>query len=104
MEKLLEFKKSKIFDENSKVYRFQCDCLNAADAMDIDVDSCGKDDEGKFFTLRMDFYGTGFWGRVKYAFQIVKGNWSWREFIIREEDCKNLSEIFDPSKKYSELP
>ena len=104
MEKLLEFKKGKIFDEDTKYYRFQCDCLTAADAMDISVDSCGKDNEGKFFTITMDFRGTGFWDRVKYAFQILRGYWTWREFVVRKEDTGPLSDIFNPTKKYSELP
>ena len=104
MEKLLEFKKGKAFDENSKYYRFQCDCLTPADAMDINVDSWGKEGENKFFTILMYFNGTGLWDRIKYAFQILKGNWCWRDFIVREEDTKLLSEILNPDKKYSELP
>ena len=104
MEKLLEFQKGKLFDENSKYYRFQCDCLTPADAMDICVDSCGKGDEDKYFTITMSFVGTGVWDRIKYAFQILKGNWTWREFVVRNEDVKSLSDIFNPDKKYSELP
>jgi len=104
MEKLLEFKKGKLFDESSKYYRFQCDCLSAGDAMDIGVDSSGKNDEEKYFTITMHFYGTDVWSRIKYAWQILRGEWAWREFIVREEDIKNLSDIFNPDKKFSELP
>ena len=104
MEKLLEFEKGKLWDENTKMYRFQCRCLSAGDAMDITVDSQGKNDEEKLFTICMDFVGTSFWGRLKYAFQILRGDWNWREFIIREEDCRNLSDILNPNKKFSELP
>jgi len=104
MEKILEFKKGKMFDENSKYYRFQCDCLTPADAMDIEVESYGKDDEGKYFSITMNFLETGFWNRLKYACQIIRGWWTWREFVVREEDIKNLSDIFDPDRKFSELP
>ena len=104
MEKLFEFEKGKVFDEKSKLYRFQCDCITPADAMDIMAESWGKDDEGKFITISLYFYGTSLWDRIKYAFQILRGHWSWREFIPRPEDYGNLSEIFDPDKKYSELP
>ena len=104
MEKLLEFEKGKVFNEPSKYYRFQCDCLTPGDAMDIDVEACGINDEGKFFIITMSFLGTGFWDRVKYAFQILRGHWNWREFVVREEDTKILSDIFNPERKYSELP
>lgn len=101
MEKLLDFKESKIMDD-SKVYRFQCDCLTAADAMDISVDKVR--DEEKFFILTLNFLDNHFWGRLKYAWQIIRGHWCWREFVVREEDCKDLSDIFNPDKGYSELP
>lgn len=104
MEKLIEFKKGKICDENTKIYRFQCDCITPSDAMDISVDSCGADDESKSFIISMYFIGTSFWDRAKYAFQILKGNWCWREFVVRDEDAEDLSDVFNPNKKYSELP
>ena len=104
MEKILEFEKGRAFDENSKLYRFQCDCLSARDAMDIMVDSCGKDDEGKFITITMDFLGVSFWDRLKYAWQILRRHWTWREFIPRNEDYSNLTAIFNPDKGFSELP
>jgi len=101
---LFEFEKGKVWKEHSRTYRFQCMCSTPADAMDIIVDSCGKDDEGKFITLSMYFLGTSLWDRIKYAFQILRGKWYWREFVLRDEDYGNLSEISDPGKKYSELP
>ena len=104
MEKILEFNKGKLWDENTKWYRFQCDCLSPADAMDITVDACGKGDEGKYLTITMHFLGTGVFNRLKYAWQIIRGYWTWREFVVREEDCKELSRIFDPDIKYSDLP
>ena len=104
MEKIIEFKKGKVFKGHSKIYRFQCDCLTPADAMDITVDSYGKNDEGKYYIIQMNFIGTSFIDRVKYAFQIIKGNWAWREFVIREEDLKSLVDILNPDKKFSELP
>ncbi len=104
MEKLLEFKKGKTFDENSRFYRFQCDCLDPPDAMDIEVMSDGIDDEGKYFVVTMNFYGTGLWNRIQYAWQILRGMWAWREFVVRKEDCANLSMIFNPNRKFEELP
>lgn len=103
MEKILEFEKGKIFDRRSKYYRFQCDCLTPSDAMDISVDAWGKDDEKKYFTINMYFQGTGIWDRIKYAFSILRGNWCWREFAVREEDARQLSDIFNPDKSYGEL-
>ena len=103
MEKLLEFEKTK-HDTTSKFYRFQCDCLDASDAMDINIDSSGKDSEGKWFTIYMSFIDPNFWRRIKFAWAIVRGHWSWRDFVVRQEDAKNLSELFNPDKKFSELP
>ena len=101
MEKLLDFTKDK-FTEDFKLYRFQCDCLTAQDAMDVDVDCNGDGD--KFVTLRMDFNSNSFFSRLKYAYQILMGHWTWREFIPREEDYGNLMDIFNPDVKYNELP
>ena len=53
MDKILEFKKGKLFDEHSKHYRFQCDCLTPDDAMDVEVASWGKNDENKSITIMM---------------------------------------------------
>jgi hypothetical protein len=104
MEKILKFNKHEVDDKNSSYYRFQCDCLTPSDAMDIGVESWGKDDDKKFISITMNFIGARFFDRLKYAFQIVRGHWTWREFIVREEDHESLSKIFDPKKNYSELP
>ena len=104
MEKLLEFKKGKVWDENSKMYRFQCDCLTASHAIDVNVESYGKDDEQKYISVYMDFINDGFFDRLKHAWQVFMMKWAWREFYFRAEDYKNISEIFDPNKKFSELP
>ena len=103
MDKIIEIKSSKNFPD-SKTYRFQCDCLSAADAMDIDVEEAAKAE--KFFIIRMDFIGTSKWDRIKYAWQILRGRWCWREFIVRQskEDYQALSDIFNPDRKFSELP
>jgi len=103
MDKILDFKKGKTFGA-SKFYRFQCDCLTPRDAMDIEVDAQGKDGEEKSFILLLYFRDKSFLSRLKYVWQILKGWWCWREFVVREEDTKELSEIFNPEKKYSELP
>lgn len=68
--------------------------------MDIEVEN--YDGEKKQIIITMDFLGDSFWGRIKYAWQILRGHWSWREFIVREEDHENLSKVF--GNKYSELP
>ncbi len=103
MEKLLDFGKGKLMGA-SKVYRFQCDCFTAADAMDVSVDACGKDDEDKYITLTLDFKDRSFWRRMVYASQILRGHWTWREFCLRQDDFAWLSDIVDPDNKFSELP
>lgn len=105
MDKLLDIPRNKFGDkEDFKYYRFQCDCLTAADAMDISVESWGKDNKNKFITIHLDFLGTNFWDRLKYALQIIRGHWTWREFIPRKEDYQYISDIFDTNKDYLELP
>lgn len=105
MDKLLVINKKDFGDEHHyRMYRAQCDCLDAADAMDIDVESWGMDDEKKYITLRMDAPRDGFIGRIKLTWNVLLGKWSWREFNIRQEDLKDLSDIINPDKKYSELP
>lgn len=103
MEKILDFKKGHPMDFPSKVYRFQCDCLDAADAMDITVEACGVEENSKFITILMNFYGSSLLDRLKYAFWILRGRWSWREFVVRDEDFKNLTNIFNPDIKYCDL-
>jgi len=101
MEKILDFEESKDWSP-SKLYRFQCDCLSVGDAMDILIDEAPGG--SKFIILTLDFIGAGLWSRLKYALQILRGRWTWREFVVREEDFGPLSEIFDPKKKFSDLP
>ena len=101
MDKLLDLKKGKISDAFI-MYRFQCDCLSAEDAMDIDAEPAGGND--KFLTIRLDFRNHSLWERIKYALQILRGRWTWREFVPRSEDYGNLSDIFNPNKGYDELP
>ena len=103
MDKLQDFKKGKIMDA-SKMYRFQCDCLTAHDAMDVSVDACGKDEEEKYITLCLDIRAASFWRRVVYAWKILRGGWCWREFCIRQDDMADLAAIIDPSRNYLELP
>ena len=104
MEKIREFYKGMSSDENTKYYRFQCDCLAPLDAMDISVESWGVKDKNKYFTISMYFIEKSLWNRLKYAWEIICGDWTWREFCVRKEDEKYLSDIFNPDKKYSELP
>ncbi|KKL90938.1 hypothetical protein LCGC14_1899710 [marine sediment metagenome] len=101
MEKILDYEKGKCFDD-FKMYRFQCDCLSAQDAMDINVESYHENK--KWFSICLSFQHNSLWERLKYASQIIRGHWTWREFIPREEDYGNISEIFNPDKGYSELP
>jgi len=104
MEKLLEFSKGKLWGENAKYYRFQCDCLSPRDAFDVSVDSYGKDDEGKYITLTWHTIGIGLRGRLRYAWQILRQHRTWVEVTVRQEDLKYLSDIFNPDKGFSELP
>lgn len=100
MEKLLDYKKINVSSwmDNSKMYRFQCDCLTPEDALDVDVDEAEPDK--KYIVLRMSLKNMSFLNKLKFLF---KGNWCWREFVVREEDYKDLSDIFNPDRKYSEL-
>ena len=98
MDKLLDFPR----DEAFKHYRFQCDCLSAEDAMDISIEEGVP--ESKCFTITLTFIGSGLYSRIKYAFQILRGHWTWREFVVRDEDTRYLSDIFNPDKNFSELP
>ena len=95
MEKMLDYK-------DYKLYRFQCDCLTPNDAMDLTVEAAGGN---KFYTISMHFNGHSFFDRLKYAFQILRGDWCWREFIVRQhcDDAKIISEIFS-DKPFDELP
>jgi len=98
MEKLLDLTKG----DNFKLYRFQCDCLEPEDALDVSVD-CVQGNK-KFFALCLQFNINSFGDRVKSAWHILRGHWAWREFVVREEDCGDLSRIFNPDKGFSELP
>ena len=104
MDKLLDISDSENVNDNTKIYRFQCDCTEPCDAMDVLVDAAGTEGEDKYFIICMSFGCTGFIDRLKYAAKILYGKWRWREFCVRQEDIPNLSEIFDPNRKFSELP
>lgn len=104
MDKLFEFRTGERGDENSKYYRFQCDCLSSLHAFDVGVDSCGVDNEGKYITLTWHMVGASFGDRMRYAWQILKPHRTWADVIVRDEDSQYLSNIFDTSKKFSELP
>lgn len=104
MDKILEFEKGKLFDENSKYYRFQCECLSPEDAMDIEVTSADKDGESKYVVITMHLKREGLWGRIKDAISLLRGDYCWREFVVRKEDMKYLSDIFNTKKGYSKLP
>lgn len=103
MEKILEFSKDR-YSNGSKYYRFQCECLSPKDAMDLEVEGCGTDGNGKWVAITMHYYSKGIWQRVKDAFACLRGDWGWREFIVRDDDHKYISDIFNPDKQYSELP
>jgi len=104
MEKMWTLLKNKINEHGEKVYRFQCDCKMPEDALDIDVEAFGDDDEKKSIMLSLNSTDNGFFERLQHAWHILKGDWGWREFSVREEDFKDLSEIFNPDKKLSDLP
>ncbi len=104
MEKLLNIPKEKFGDKTSyRLYRLQCECPQAIEALGIDVESYNKDNEGKSITLRLDVPNS-LTDRLSLAWNVLFKGWGWRDFCVREEDFKPLSEIFNPNKKYSELP
>jgi len=101
MDKLLELPKDGSFGA-SKLYRFQCDCLSAKDAMDIEV-SEGPPSK-KYFIISMNVIPLSLKGRIKDSWSALRGKWSWREFVVRSEDAKNLSDVFNPDIPYDDLP
>lgn len=76
----------------SRHYRFQCDCLAPEDAMDVAVTETGGE---IMIIITMQFRGCGLASRLRYAYQILRGVWGWREFIVRPEDYSPLSHIFE---------
>jgi hypothetical protein len=103
MEKILTFLKGKIHESDEKIYRFQCDCLSPEDALDISVEEPGNEGK-KYIQLTLNNVDASFKERLNHAWHVLIGNWGWREFVIREEDYQNLSDIFNPDKKLSDLP
>ena len=79
MEKLLEL-------EDGTFYRFQCECLSPEDAMDVEVNEYG-------ISFLMQYEPVKFSQRIKDAFNVLRGRFCWREFILREEDRAELRKI-----------
>ena len=104
MEKMWTFLKNKINEHGEKVYRFQCDCKMPEDALDIAVEAWGEKEDTKSIMLSLNCCDFGLMERIKHAWHILKGDWGYREFIVREEDFKDLSAIFDPDKRLEDLP
>ena len=90
MEKMWSFLKSPISEHGENVYRFQCDCKMPEDALDIDIEAYGKDDEGKYIMISLNNCDFGLMERIKHAWHILKGDWGYREFVVRQEDFKAL--------------
>ena len=102
MDKILETRESYPSGKiDFKAFRFQCDCLSAGDALDIEVTELGTDK--KSFILQFDIRPQGFWGRLKSAWRLLNGSWCWNEFCVREEDAVNISRLFNPDVKFSDL-
>lgn len=101
MEKLVEIKGSKDKYNDSVMYRFQCGCLAQQDAMDIRIDRGVE--TSKFIMLNFNLLNQSFCDRLKECWNILFGNWCWREFVVREEDYQSLSDIFDTTKKFDDL-
>jgi hypothetical protein len=95
MEKLYSF-------NDSKVYRFQCDCLTPEDAMDIEVEKSDKDE--KYIIISMSLRPASIRNKFCHAFNVLFNKYQWREFVIREDDAKALANIITPENKFSELP
>ena len=104
MEKIFHFLKGKVNEHGEKVYRFQCECKSPEDALNISVEAYGENEEKKTIELSLNNTDSGLFDRIKHAWKVLWGNWGWREFAFREEDFKNLSDIFNPDKKLDDLP
>jgi hypothetical protein len=105
MDKIHNFPKGELFENHSCTYRFQCDCTTPGHAMDLSVESWGKEDDKKSYTILMYSIDSTLWQRFKRVLRLFfKGDDCWREFTVRDEDAQNISLIFDQTKKYNELP
>lgn len=126
MDKILEFEKGNSIGPN-KYFRFQCDCLTPLEAMDIEVGERSTDKMleknkdvqidnmdihiesnvpgGKYFVISMWSDPSNFKGRIKEIWGLICGRrFDWREFTVRQEDLQSLSDLFNPSIPYDNLP
>lgn len=104
MDKLLDIEKGKLDPEGFKCYRFTCDCMEPEHAMDICVESWGKDNDNKYINVTLRTCCHGFWERLKYAVRLLRGHITWCDFVPRKEDYDHIAKIFDTEGKFSDLP
>ena len=81
----------KIFEtKDSITYRFQCDCINPACAIDLEVDKVGR--PLVFFCFYDIVHMMS--QRIKWAWRMIRtGEGLVDEFVIREEDISNIISV-----------
>jgi hypothetical protein len=89
LEKLLNY-------EDYKLYRFQCDCLSPEDALDVVIDSyC--------ITISMNRVPSNLKEKIKDIINVLRGEWTYREFILRENDREELIKVLRGNSAETEV-
>jgi hypothetical protein len=73
----------------------------------MDVNVCeweGKENRVREVMITMSLEPSGIRQKVKSAWQVLRGSWCWREFVVRDKDLKTLSAILDPATKLEDMP
>lgn len=87
MEKLKDY-------DDWKVYRFQCDCMDAGCCLDLEI-TTEEDGRGPIVIAVYDNYSPSLWKRIKTVFKYLfkrKGICA-AEICVRKEDEANLIKV-----------
>ena len=95
-----------IYDKELDIYvnRFSCDCGNPNHIIDLTFDIGNQQ---VYVDFSDGFITDTFLGKIKLAFEILfskKKRIANRELIIRNEDIKNLQQVFIEAEKWFEKP
>ena len=95
-----------IYDKEYDLYihRFSCDCGDISHVIDFSFD---VGTQQVYVEFSDGFITDTFMGKIKLAFEILfskKKRIVNREVIIRQEDIKNLQQVFIESEKWFEKP
>ncbi len=95
-----------IYDKELDIYlhRFSCDCGDPRHIIDLSFDVGSKQ---IYVDFSDGFIIDTFVGRIKLAWEILfskEKKASYRELIIRQEDIKNLQQVFIEAEKWFEIP